>query len=70
MPKHMLRSGCITEIGDDGTESCQMISDNRLPRIFVSLKKNTVKVILSELESWGGEKINFFACDVTGIQNR
>lgn len=67
MPGNMLRSACITQIADDGTEVHQMISDNRKPRIFLNLKENTGKVVLSRLESWGGGEVNLFACDVTSV---
>ena len=65
MPKNLLKHVCITQIADDGTENRTIVSDNRKPRIFTNLQQNTVKVILSELTSWGGEEVRFFACDVT-----
>ena len=64
MPKNLLKSCRVTEILADGTEKIHVIENNRLPRIFRKLDSAAVKVILSELQGWGGQDICIFACDV------
>lgn len=65
MPKNLLRSVSIVEISEKGMEFSTEITENRKPRIFLNLKSDTVKVVLRNLRSWGGEAVNFFACDVS-----
>lgn len=68
MPKNLLRSVSIVEISEKGMEFSTEITENRKPRIFLNLKSDTVKVVLRNLRSWGGEAVNFFACDVSDAE--
>lgn len=68
MPKNLLRSVSIVEISEKGMEFSTEITENRKPRIFLNLKSDTVKVVLRNLRSWGGEAVNFFACDVSDVE--
>lgn len=65
MPKNLLRSCRITQIAEDGSECSQVITDNHQVLLRVPLKENTVKVVLSDMESWGKDGVNLFSCDVS-----
>ncbi len=64
MPKNLLKSCLVTEVSAEGNTSVRTIRENHLLRLCLPLREDTVKVVLSEMESWGGEAVNLFACDV------
>jgi hypothetical protein len=64
MPKNLLKSGNVKITCADGSSQNVTIANNRKPRIYLSLPENAVTIELNELAAWGGEEVNFFACDI------
>ena len=65
MPANMLKSCKITAMAADGTETVIPVAENRKVVLSCALPADAVKVTVSELTSWGGENVNFFACDLS-----
>lgn len=65
MPTNLLKACKVKAIGQNGTETDWCIQNNRRVCLYINLPADTVKVCLTQLESWGGTEVRLFSCDVS-----
>ena len=62
MPENLLKSCTVTAETAEGSRVWR-IENNRQALRYLDLPKGTVRVLLSQLESWGGKETGIFSCD-------
>ena len=63
MPDPLLKSCVVTAETADGQSHIRRIQDNRNALLWIPLPENTIRVTLTETESWGGKGCGIFSCD-------
>ena len=64
MPANLLRSCEISVFTSSGAEEKISVTQNRSPRLFFPIPADTVRIEITNMCSWGGDAVNFFACDI------
>ena len=62
MPENLLKSCTVAAETAEGNQVWR-IENNRQALRYLDLPKGTVRVLLSQLESWGGKETGIFSCD-------
>ena len=64
MPANLLRSCEISVFTTSGAEEKFSVTRNISPRLFFPLPADATRIEITNMRSWGGEAVNFFACDI------